>query len=204
MRYVEQQTRTGQPGFGLLQLGNVERRDMKTARFQPRTRAREGRRKNYRAAHGQRVRSVRLPRVDVDPFETGEGLRIEPGAIREKRVATYISDGRFQMQALRNGNTDDFISVWREYQRKLPDAFGICAAGEAGKEPPAYPENVAALDLAGQFHAGKLAKCRKGLRNGSGLGPARFRPKGKNDRQFVEDNRRVFHEHRIGKRGLSR
>ena len=53
MRYVEQQARASQSGFGFLQFGNIERRHVEAARFQSRMGARKRGRKDHGAPDQQ-------------------------------------------------------------------------------------------------------------------------------------------------------
>src|SRR6266404_3140633 len=201
---VEQQTGAREAGLGFLKFGDIERRDVKATRFQAGARPREGRRENHRLANRQRVRRVRLLGRDIDPFETGERLRVKPSSIRQQRGASDVSNGGFQMQAARHRNADHYVAVWPEDGCKLPNALGIRAVRKPCEQPSPDAQNIASLNLSRQFHASEFAKFRKRLSDGGRFRTPRLGPKRKNDRQFVEDDRGIFDEHRIGKRRLRR
>src|SRR6266436_2391833 len=117
---------------------------------------------------------MRLGGIDVYPFEPGERRGVKPGAIRDKRVATEISDSRFQMQTAGDGNRDNFIVVRRKNGGKLTDALGIAAPGEADKEFLSDAKNIAAFESAGKRDVFELSKLGQRFGQWRSLATARF------------------------------
>src|SRR5579859_37016 len=111
---LEDKAGTGEPGFSFLEFGDVERRDVEASSFDAGARAGKGRRKNDRAAQSESVGGVRLGGVDVNPMERGEHGGIEPCAIRKQSFAAQRGNGGFEMQAARDGNSNDFVIVRSE------------------------------------------------------------------------------------------
>src|SRR6266852_1715884 len=111
---------------------------------------------------------MRLVRSDIDPFEAGQWLGVEPRAIRQQRVAPDIGDCGFQMQAAGHRDADHFLSVWRSDRSELPNAFRVGPAGLPGEEASPDAQDVATFDLARQFDASKFAEFGERLCNRSG------------------------------------
>ena len=72
---------------------------MEAASLYARARVRERRGKNDSIADGQGVRGMWLGEIDVNPFVSGKGARIEPRAMGEKCVAAEGGDGGLEMEA---------------------------------------------------------------------------------------------------------
>src|SRR6266852_6675763 len=158
MRGVEYEAGAGEARFGLLEFGNVERRNVKAARFDAGACAREGSGKNDRAAERQGIGGMRLCGINIDPCMAEERLGVKPATIGEEGVAAEMRDGRFQMQAAGDGNGDDFIVVRRKNSGKPANAFRVAALGEADKELSADAQGIAAFESAGKRNIFKLSK----------------------------------------------
>src|SRR6266487_4607508 len=119
-------------------------------RFDANARARERCGEDDRAAKGQRVGGVGLGGIDVDTFIFSERSGVEPGAVREKRIAAEAGNGGFQMKAASDGNDDDVVAAWSKNGRELADAFGVAALREADKKFSADAKDVATLRVPGR------------------------------------------------------
>src|SRR5882672_10665005 len=124
---AEYQRRTGEAGFGFLEFGDVEGRDVEALSFETGTCTREGSRENDGAAEGEGIGGVGLGGIDIDPVVADESGGVKPGAIGEKRVATDVGDGGLEVQAAGYGDGDDFVLVWSEDGGELAKAFGVAA-----------------------------------------------------------------------------
>ena len=163
-RRFEQKAGTGEAGFGLLELGDIEGSDVKTAGLEARAGAWKRSGKNNGSAESKGVGGVRLFGGDIDPVVAGERCEIDPGAVGKERVAADVSDRRLEMKAARDTDRRDFVAIRLENRIELPDAFGIGAAGEADKKFAANAKNIAAFHSAGKRDAFELAKFCEGLR----------------------------------------
>ncbi len=76
-----------------MEFGDVEGNDAEAMRFDASARARERCGEDDRSAERQRVGGVRLGGIDVDTAVFSERSGIEPGAVREKRIAAEAGNG---------------------------------------------------------------------------------------------------------------
>src|SRR5712664_4050678 len=166
---AEYQRRTGEAGFGFLEFGDVEGRDVEALSFETGTCTREGSRENDGAAEGEGIGGVGLGGIDVDPVAAGEWRGVKPRAIGEKRVAADVGDCRFEMQAAGDGHGDEFILVWSENGSELAKALGVAAFGESDIKFAADAKDVSAFQGAGRRDVGELSKGRKRLGKRGGL-----------------------------------
>jgi hypothetical protein len=185
-----------------LEFGDVQRSDVEATRFDAGAGPREGSGKNDGAAEGQGIGGVRLGGIDVDPLVDGERRGIKPCAIGEKSIAAKMRDGGFQMKTASDGNGDDFIIVGRKNGGELADAFRIAAPGEADKEVSADAKNVAAFESARKNNVFKLSKLGERFSKRRSFAAAGLRSEWKDYRQLIENDGRIFDEHRVGKIGL--
>ena len=162
-KMFKKQAGAGEAGFGFLEFGDVNWRDVETLSFETGTCAREGSGENDGAAEGECISGVGLGRIDVDPVVGGKRGGVKPGAIGEQRVATDVGDGRFEVQAAGYGDGDDFVLVRSEDGGELAKALGVAAPGEAGKKFAADAKDVATFQGAGELDVGELSKGRKSL-----------------------------------------
>ena len=158
VRIFEEKAGAGEAGFGFLEFGNVEGRDVEATSLDPCARTWKRSWKNDGAAEGQGVGGVRLGRIDVNPFMAGERRGVKPRAIGEERVTAETGYGRFEMQAASDGDWNYFIVVRRKNGGKLADAFGIAALGKADKELSGDAQDVAAFKSAGKRDVFELSK----------------------------------------------
>ena len=201
-RSVEQEARTGEAGFGLLELGDIEGSDVKTARLEAGAGAWKRSGKNNGGAESKGVGGVRLFGGDIDPVVAGERCEIDPGAVGKERVAADVSDRRLEMKAARDANRIDFVAMRLENRVELLDAFGIGAAGEADKKFAANAKNIAAFHGAGKRDVLELAKFCEDLRQGRRFWTPRFGAQRHDHRKFIENDSRVFDKHRVGQSGF--
>ena len=185
-----------------MEFGDVEGSDAEAVRFDAGVRARERCGEDDRAAKGQRVGGVRLGGIDVDTAVFSERSGIEPGAVRENRIAAEAGNGGFQMKAASDGNDDDFVGVRSKNGRELADAFGVAALREADKKLSADAKDVAALKSAGKSDVFELSKFREHLRKRGGFTAAGLRAQRQDHRQFIENDSGIFDKHGIRKIGL--
>ena len=185
-----------------MEFGDVEGSDVEAMRFDASARARERCGEDDRAAKGQRVGGVRLGGIDVDTFIFSERSGVEPGAVREKRIAAEAGNGGFQMKAASDGNDDDFVGVRSKNGRELADAFGVAALREADKKFSADAKDVAALKSPGKNDVLELSKFRERLRKRGGFTAAGLRAQRQDHRQFIENDSGIFDKHGIRKIGL--
>jgi len=177
---------------------------VEAAGFDARTGAWEGGGKNNGAAEGEGVGSMRFSGIDFDPFESSERLGIKPAAVGEKRVASQVCHGGFEMEAARDGHRDDFVVVRGKARGELANAFVIRPAGKAREKFSADAENVAALHSAGEGDVFELAKFCERLSERLGFTAARFGSERQNHGKFIEDDGGIFNEHGVGKIRFSR
>src|SRR5712692_7846596 len=71
-KMFKKQAGAGEAGFGFLEFGDVNWRDVETLSFETGTCAREGSRENDGAAEGECIRGVGLSGIDVDPVVGGK------------------------------------------------------------------------------------------------------------------------------------
>ena len=187
-----------------MEFGDVEGNDAEAMRFDASARARERCGENDRAAKRERVGGVGLGGIDVDAFIFSERSGIEPGAVREKRIAAEAGNGGFQMKTASDGNDDDFVVVRSKNGRELADAFGVAALREADKKLSADAKDVAAFKSAGKSDVFELSKSRERLRKRGGFTAASFRAQRQDHRQFIKNGSGIFDKHRIRKIGLGR
>src|SRR6266700_7979264 len=173
-------------------------------RFDASSRARERCGEDDRAAKGQRVGGVGLGGIDVDAFIFSERSGIEPGAVREKRIAAEAGNGGFQMKAASDGNDDDFVGERSKNGRELADAFGVAALREADKKFSADAKDIATLKSARKSDVFELSKFRERLPQSSSFAPARRGAERQDHRQFIENDSGIFDKHGIRKIGLGR
>src|SRR6266571_1674355 len=169
---IEKKTGASEAGFGFLEFGDVEGSDEEAVRFDAGARARERCGEDDRAAKRQSVGGVGLGGIDVDTFIFSERSGVEPGAVREKRIAAEAGNGGFQMKAASDGNDDDFVGERSKNGRELADAFGVAALGEADKKFSADAKDIAALKSAGKSDVFELSKFLERLRQRGGFAPA--------------------------------
>jgi hypothetical protein len=185
-----------------LELGDVERSDEEAVGFDAGECAWKRGGENDRASKLQGIGGMGLGGIDVDPIMASECLGIEPGAVREQRIAAEIRDGGFEMKATGHRYRDDFIVVGRKNGGKLADAFGVAALGEADKEFSADAQDIATFESAGKRNGFELAKLGERLSERRRFAAAGFRAKRQNHGQFIEDDGGVFDERGVGKIGL--
>src|SRR5882724_11528758 len=118
-KMFKKQAGAGEAGFGLLEFGNVEWRDVKATGFDTCADARERGRENGGAAEGESISGMGLGGIDIDPVVGGKRGGVKPGAIGEERVATDAGDGGLEVQAAGDGDGDDFVLVRGEEGSKL-------------------------------------------------------------------------------------
>src|SRR5882672_8835326 len=147
---AEYQRRTGEAGFGFLEFGDVEGRDVKAAGFDTGSGAREGSRENDGAAEGEGIGGVGLGGIDVDPVVAGEWRGVKPGAIHEQRVAADVGDGGLEMEAAGYGDGDDFVVVRSKDGSELAKAPGVAPFGETDIKFAADAKDVATFKGAGE------------------------------------------------------
>jgi hypothetical protein len=174
-KMLKKQAGAGEAGFGFLEFGDVDGCDVETPCFYVGAGAREGSGENDGAAEGQGVGSVWLSGIHVDPAVGGKRRGVKPGAIGEKRVATDVGDGRFEMQASGDGHGDDFVMVRSEEGGELAKALGIAAPGEADKKLAADAKDISTFEGAGKSDVFELSKGRKRLRERGRFRAARLR-----------------------------
>src|SRR5216683_2456326 len=188
MRGVEYEAGAGEAGFGLLEFGNVERRNVKAACFDAGACAREGSGKNDRTAERQGIGGMRLGGINVDPFMAEERRGVKPGTVREERVAAEMRDGGFEMKAAGDRNGDDFIVVGRKNRGKLADAFAVAALGESDKNFSADAQDIATFKSAGERNVFKLSKLGECLSERRCFAAARLRAERQDYGQFIEND----------------
>src|SRR5882724_7854289 len=162
-KMFKKQAGAGEAGFGLLEFGNVEWRDVKATGFDTCARVREGSGENDGAAEGESISGMGLGGIDADPVVGGKRGGVKPGAIGEERVATNVGDGGLEVEAAGDGDGDDFVLVRSEDGSELAKAFGVAAPGEDGKKFAADAKDVSTFEGAGERDVGELSKGRKGL-----------------------------------------
>ncbi len=187
-----------------MEFGDVEGSYAEAMRFDASVRAWERCGEDDRAAKGQRVGGVRLGGIDVDRFIFSERSGVEPGAVREKRIAAEAGNSGFQMKAASDGNDDDFVAAWSKNGRELADAFGVAALCEADKKFSADAKDIATLKSAGKNDVFELSIFRERLPQRSSFAPARLRAQRQDHRQFIKNDSGIFDKHRIRKIGLGR
>ena len=203
-KMFKKQAGAGEAGFGFLEFGDVNGRDVKTLIFETGTGTREGSGENDGTAEGKCIGGVGLGGIDLDPVVGGKRGGVKPGAISEKRVATDVGDGGLEVEAAGDGDGNDFVLVWSEGGSKLAKALGVAAFGETDIKFAADAKDVATFERAGKREVFELSKGRKGFGERSRFGAARLRAERQDDGQLVEDDGRVFDEHGIRKPGLGR
>src|SRR6267154_3623409 len=154
----EKKTGAGEAGFGFLEFGDVDGSDVEAVGFDAGACARKRCGENDRVREGQGIGCKRLGRIDVDPFLAGERRGVKRCAVGEERVAAEMRNGRFQMKAAGNGNSDDFIVVRGKNGGKLADAFRVAAPGEADKGLAADAQDVPTFKRAGKRNVFELSK----------------------------------------------
>jgi len=122
--------------------------------------------------------------------------------VSEERVVADVGDCRFEMETSADRNDDHFVFVRSENGSELTDAFAVGAFGKADEKLFADAEDVAAFHSARESDVFEFAEFGEGLSEGSGFGSAGFRAERHDDREFVEDDGRVFDEHGVGEIGF--
>ena len=125
----EKKTGAGEAGFGFLEFGDVDGRDMEAGGFQPGASLGERSGEDDRVRESQRIGCLGLFRSDTDPIVTGKRTGVEPGAVGEQCITAYIGDRGFQVQAAGYRDPDDFVLVRLQNSCKLPETFGVGASG---------------------------------------------------------------------------
>ena len=74
----------------------------------------------------------------------------------------------------------------------------VAAAGLPDEDPPAESQDVAAVERARRLDEGYAPMVREHGRDVRSLGPPRFRPGSRDNRDLVEDNGHVFDEDGVG------
>ena len=87
---IEDQTRAGHPGFGFLQLRQVDCLDTKPPLFEQCARFRKGSRHDDNVLDEERVRSSGFFVSNVNQFKTPKRLRIDEGSIDQNRIVPYV------------------------------------------------------------------------------------------------------------------
>ena len=157
-KIFKKQAGAGEAGFGFLEFGDVNWRDVETLSFETGTCAREGSRENDGAAEGECIRGVGLSGIDVDPVVGGKRPGVKPSAIGKERAAAEVGDGGLEVQAAGYGDSNDFVLMRSEDGRQLAEAQGIAAPRKSDKKFAADLKNVATFKGAGERDVGQLSK----------------------------------------------
>jgi hypothetical protein len=149
LKSFEQEARAGEARLGFLEFGNIECRYVKAGGFDARAGSRKRSRENDGTSEGERVRSVGLGKIHVDPVVARQRRGVKHAAIGEERIAAEVGDGGLEMQASADRNGDHFVIVQGENSGKLADTFGVAPLGETHEKFSADAKNVAAFKGAG-------------------------------------------------------
>ena len=101
------------------------------------------------------------------------------------------------MQATADRDCHEVITVRREDDGELAEAFCVAAFGEADEEFSAQAKNVAPFERSGQGDMGQFAEWRNRLGQRRRLRPARLRAQRENDRQLIEHHGGILDKHGI-------
>ena len=208
----EKKAGASKAGFGFLEFGDVERRNVKAKSLDACACARERSRENNGAGEGQGIGSMRLFRIHVDPFEPCKWFRVEPGTIGEQEsksgsrtrrlLPANVSNRRFQMKAAGDGNGDDFIVVRRKNGAELANAFGVAAPRKADEELSTDAEDIPAFERAGKKYVFELSKLGESVSERLSFATPSSRSERQDHRQFIEHDGRIFNKHGVGKSRL--
>src|SRR5258707_3082808 len=105
------------------------------------------------------------------------------------------------METSGDRNVDHFVAIRGNDAGQLRNSFDVAARSKTNIKFASEAENIAAFDGSGKLDTREWSKRCKRSSDGSGFAAPRFRAERKNDRQFVEHQRGIFHKHGIGQSG---
>jgi hypothetical protein len=125
----------------------------------------------------------------------------EGGSYTVRVVSAFRRNRRdcaLQVKASCHRDGHDVDAVRREDRRKLSRPVGVRAAADADEHLSRCHQHVASVERAGRLDVRQRPVRRQRLRRRFDLAAARRRAGPRDHRDPVEDDRRVFDEHRVG------